>query len=309
MAKKVNEEQVFVPATEEHAETESVPVKPVETQYNRYNMTLPRSFSIYNEEGSVIYRGEVESVATSLKREVFEQTSENEKKEEPVVVEEETSKKKEKKSQKKEEKTYEKIAGTYDKKRAFFLVVPMILFAVILAAAILGAFDTKALAYVSGSKHVWAVDTHFGLLDPAIGFLTNTFDKLTVLEPATSFFKTFDVQSTTAFAVQGYVLVATTVIYMVFALIGLISSICGLASKRKENGAYKKTKLGFLSIVMFVCAIGILLCTALCAGVNIKDILTCFTGDGFTFGYGAYALIGIPVLTFICTLFSFRKVK
>lgn len=299
MAKNMNDEQI-VATTQEGAipAAEAVPVKPAETQYNRYNMALPRSFSIYNEEGSVIYRGEVESVVSQLKREVFEKPYEKEEK--PAVEEEQkTETKKGKKA---------KETKAYDKKRSVFLIVPMVLFAVILAAAVLGAFDTKALAYVAGSKHVWAGETYFGLLDPALGFLKNTFEQLNFLAPATWFFNTFDMSEASAFKAEGYVLIATTLIYMVFAIEGLIITICGLAGKKKENG-YRKAKLGFLSIVMFVCAIGMILCVGLLSGVAITDFLTCFSGEGFTFGYASYALLAIPVLTFVCSCVAYRRVK
>lgn len=302
MAKNLNDEQI-VATTQDSATpaAETVPVKPDETQYNRYNMALPRSFSIYNEEGSVIYRGEVENVVSQLKREVFGKPYEKQEEEKPVVEEKVEDKPAKKEKSKKEVKVY-------DKKRSFFLIVPMVLFAVVLAAAVLGAFDTKALAYVAGSKHVWAGETYFGLLDPALGFLQNSFAPLNFLAPATTFFNTFDMLGTTAFKAEGYVLVATTLIYMIFALEGLIVAICGLAGKKKEIG-YRKAKLGFLSIVMFVCAIGMLLCTGLVAGVEIKDFATCFTGEGFTFGYAAYALLAIPVLTFLCSCAAYRRVK
>lgn len=305
MAKNLNDEEVVATTQEQDATVspaEAVPVKPEETQYNRYNMALPRSFSIYNEDGSVIYRGEVESVAEQLKQEVFGRRTEpvQKKEEEVVPVEKPESVKKETGKEK----------AIYDKKRGFFLFLPMLLFAIILAAAVLGAFDTIATQYVAGSKRFWVNETYFGLLDPALGYLKNVFaGKLDILAPATSFFSEFKISDTTAFKVEGYVLLATTVIYMILAIEGLIVSICGLAGKKKENG-YRKAKLGFMSIVMFVCAIGMIICTAFLAGVDIKDFLNCFTAkDGFAFGYGIYALVAIPVLTFICSCVAYRKVK
>lgn len=273
---------------------DGVPVKPADAQYNRYNMALPQSFSIYNDEGSVLYRGEVEQMANQLRAEIFgiePAVAEPVKAEEAPVMQ------------------AEKAGKAYDKKRVFFFILPLVLSLAMIAVFVVGLFLPAALPYVSIYKDVHAITTDITALDPAIGFVTTQFE-LTLEGLPTEFVKLYPATEDTMYVVGGYALSVATVLYAVFTLVTLIVSIVGLAGKKREDGTYKKVKLGFVSIVCFLCALIVAAGGLLMTGAQASDILGFFTGEyALTFGYGLIAMVAVPVIVFICTCLTYRKKK
>lgn len=275
---------------------EKVPVRPAENQYNRYNMTLPQSFSVYNDEGSVVYRGEVEQMANLLRAELF--GIEPSEVAAPVKEEKAETEKKKKK------------VRSYTKKRGFFLVLPVILAVVVLAVAVCGLFDTPITEYISIYNHTYVVKTDFPLLDPVISFIGETFGVDTGALP-TAFGESF-VSGGEDFGAQlvKYALPVAIVVYLVFALIMLIVAIVGLAGKKREDGTYNKARLGFLSIIMFLCSLIIAVCGLSASGTEISALLEVLSGkNDFGIGYAMYVLIAVPVITFICTCLAYGKDK
>lgn len=270
--------------------SENVPVKSSETQYNRYNMTLPQSFSVYNDEGSIIYRGEVEQIAQQLRAEIlgFGQGVKAEPVVEPVAP-----------------------AKGYTKKRGFFLVLPLILVALVIAVAVVGLFKTSFNGYIALYGYEYAVQKDIVLLDPVFSFLKQAFkidlgsmpvEFALVSKPVT--------EGNVVGAVAKYALPISIVLYVLFALIALITSIAGLAGKRREDGTYRKARLGFISIVMFLCALIIGCGGILLTGGKIGDVVPFITGKGMLYaGYVYYAILAIPVVTFICTCCAYGKGK
>jgi hypothetical protein len=150
---------------------------------------------------------------------------------------------------------------------------------------------------------------YISALDPVFSFLNGKFS-LGLTEVPTIFGKCFTASSDTASMIAYYALPISIVVYVLFALIMLISSIIGLASKRAADGSYKKVRLGFLSVVMFLCALLAAVCGMIITGGTIKELLAFISGSAkFSAGYGLYAMAVAPILTFICTLFTYKKNK
>ena len=281
---------------------EKVPVRPAENQYNRYNMTLPQSFSVYNDEGSVVYRGEVEQMANILRAELFGI--------EPSEAVAPAKAEPERKPAEKTEKKKRKSVRAYTKKRGFFLVLPIILAIVVLAVAVCGVFDVSFGEYISIYNYSYVVKTDFPMIDPVISFLNQTFGVDTGSLPA-EFGKYFTFDGTdflSSFA--GYALPLAIVLYLLFALIMLIVAIVGLAGKKREDGTYAKARLGFLSIIMLLCALITAVCGLYASGTAVEDLLGFVIGkNDFAAGYGLFAMIAIPIVTFICTCLAYGREK
>lgn len=264
--------------------SDNVPIEPVESQFNRYNMTLPQSFSVYNNEGNVLYRGEVEQVANQLRAELFGI--------EPPVVE-------------------KPIVLGYTKKRSFFLIVPLILTALILAVAIVGLFKTSINGYVALYGYEYAVTKDVVLLDPLFSFLQSQFKLDLGNFPAEFATLAKPVEDGNVMgAIAKYALPVSIVLYVVFALIALITAIVGLAGRKQPNGTYKRAKFGFLSIVMFVCALLMAVAGVYATGGKIGDVANFITRANPLFaGIGYYAFLAIPVILFVCTCLAYGKTK
>lgn len=262
-----------------------LPVEPTVEQYNRYNMLLPESFSIYNDEGSIIYRGDVEKAANQLRAEVFGVGPVEEVVEQPKV----------------------KAAKRYDKKRGFFLFLPMLLALIALAAAVLGVLNIESIKeYITIYNYKEAGIT---MLDPACGFIESLIDGLDMGVP-TVFADTFVVGDELLDTIAYYAMTIASVLYVIFALIMVIVAIAGLAGKKNEEGFYRKAKLGFLSIVMLLCSLIIAVGGVILATGDIGGIVDFIIGNGdFTAGYVLYGIIAIPVVTFICTCCAYRRYK
>ncbi len=279
-----------------------VPVRPAENQYNRYNMTLPRSFSVYNDEGSVLYRGEVEKIANKLRAEIFGEERPTIK-EEPVIEEVEKGKK-----AKREKRA--KVEKVCVKKRAFFFIVPLILALAVLAIAITGFFDVSNAKYLSIYNYKYVTERSFAMLDPVLSFVSVKFGAELGSINA-EFFKVFTM-STGDFlsAFVGYALPISIALYAIFAIVTLIVSIVGLVGKKRADGTYARAKLGFLSIVMFICSLIAAISGLYVSGGKIKDFVGFIGGTAdFSAGYMLYAMIAVPVVTFICTCLAYKKEK
>lgn len=276
-----------------------VPVRLSENQYNRYNMTLPQSFSVYNDEGSVIYRGEVEQMANRLRAELFgiEPT------EAPSYDFPETAEKPQKVQK-------PSRINAYTKKRTLFLVIPIILVVAILFFAVCGLFAVPFKSVISIYNYNYVVETNFPMTDPFISFLSEKFGIETGSIPAEfgKCFELFGEDFLSSFA--GYIVPVAIALYIVFALIMLIAAIAGVAGKKREDGTYAKARLGFLSIIMFLCSLIVLVGGLAISGTQASEIGGFFTGSGdFTAGYGLYLMIIVPVITFICTCVAYGKDK
>ena len=268
----------------------NITIEPNADQYNRYNITLPKSFSVYNDEGSVIYKGEVEKAANQLRAEIFGTGPVDEIEE---VCEQPETKKKSK-------------AKLYDKKRGLFLFIPFILALVILAAAVVGVFNVKEInEYVSMYEYK---ETGITILDPLFSFLKGKIDGFDLKVPTE--FAVFKTGEEFADVFAAYALPIAIVLYALFMLFIFIVSIAGLAGKKNKDGFYRKAKLGYLSIVAFLCSLLIMVCGIYVSGGSIAQIVDFVTGKAdFSIGYAMYALIAVPIITLICSCCAYRKYK
>lgn len=268
----------------------NIAIEPNADQYNRYNITLPKSFSVYNDEGSIIYRGDVEKTANQLRAEIFGIGPVDE-------VEEVCEQPKEKKKVK---------TKLYDKKRGFFLFVPFILTLVVLAAVVVGVFNVKGInEYVSMYEYK---ETGIAILDPVFSFLKDKIDGFNLNVPTE--FSVFETGKEFADVFCSYALIIGIVLYALFTLFAFIVSIAGLTGRKNKDGFYRKAKLGYLSIVAFLCSLLILICGIYVSGGSIAQIVDFVTGKAdFSVGYAMYAMVAVPIITLICSCCAYRKYK
>lgn len=267
-----------------------VPVSSVDTQYD-YNVTSLKSFSIYNTEGGALYRGEVESIAKQLRAEIFGVET-NACYEVPV-------------EQPVEEVKSKKGSKVYDKKRVFFFVLTMLFSLAIIAVAVISIFINDIDAYISIYNYKESVIV---MLDPIFSFLSSTFG-ITISGMPMLISESFTAGTDIASVIASYALPIATVLYLVCTLAIFIASIVGMA-KGKKDGYYKKVKLGFASIVCILCALIMGVSMMIVGGVSFDSILDFVMGQGeLSVGYGWYGLVGLPVLTIICSLLTYRRAK
>ena len=91
----------------------------------------------------------------------------------------------------------------------------------------------------------------------------------------------------------GYAIAAFSVLYVLLSLIAVITSVCALCAKRKEDGTYKKIGFGWISIAQVACALGIVICAL------IGDLKPVYTGCVF--------VTIVPLLTLDFSILSYKK--
>jgi hypothetical protein len=112
-------------------------------------------------------------------------------------------------------------------------------------------------------------------------------------------------------AVPVYAVSAAVLLSLLFALAEFIKSMCALCSGKKDDGYYKKFRFGYISVVMFLCGVTATVGGIYVGGLSIADVLS-FIKPGatdFGAGYALYAMLGVPVITFICACCSYKKEK
>lgn len=107
-----------------------------------------------------------------------------------------------------------------------------------------------------------------------------------------------------------WALPAAIVVYVVLTIVLLFVAIAGAARKKDANGTYKKVKMGFMSILNFVCALVIAASGLYLTATPATETIGFFTMSGaFAAGIGYFVLLAVPVLTFVCGCASFGKRK
>lgn len=284
----------------------------IENDTGRYGVSPTRSFSVYNDEGSVLYRGEVETIASQLRAELFGIRESDEQNDYDTGVSAKSSKKViANREVKQKEKASKGVAKkVYVKKRAFFLVLTAILSLVILAVAVVGIFDltvsdTAINEYISIYNYKTSENVAIDMLDPVLGFIQSTFKLDLGME--SDFTANFTVGEETKDVIANYALPIALVVYVIFYLATFIASIAGACGKKGANG-YKKVKLGFVSIIAFLCSLIVIVAGMMMAGLSFDGILDFIMGKGnFSIGYGLYAMVAVPIITFICSCCSYKK--
>lgn len=214
----------------------------------------------------------------------------------------------------KKQKKAKRAPALYVKKRAFPLVLIAILTAVVIAVGVLGFLN---IDNISGYASIYSVPQKDGttisvpLTDPIIGMIKSFVN----LDTESYFFaeymdgrlESMDVLT----KISVYAIPVAALIIVLFAVIGFIKAIAALCAKRKSNGYYGKFKFGFLSVASFLSAVILFFGGLYVSGISLESALDfiLFKSDTMQAGYGLYALVIIPIITFILTCTCYKKQK
>ena len=186
---------------------------------------------------------------------------------------------------------------------------------VVLAVALLSFFnidtvDNYVAVYVKKGV-TEETNINIGLLDPVFGIVK----KLAKVDVDSFYFDSYisnmSAETDIMTKISLYAVPVAALLIIVCALIGFFKSIVALISKRYTNGLYKKYKFGFLSLVMLLSALILLIGGMFASGAEITVILDFILGktDALYAGYGLYALVVLPLITFILSCVSYKKAK
>lgn len=224
---------------------------------------------------------------------------------------------KKKGNQKKEASYTNKVikGANYSKKRGIAHILIAIFMLVVLAVALLSFFnidtvDNYVAVYVKKGV-TEETNINIGLIDPVFGIVK----KLAKVDVDSFYFDSYisnmSAETDIMTKISLYAVPVAALLIIVCALIGFFKSIVALISKRYTNGLYKKYKFGFLSLVMLLSALILLIGGMFASGAEITVILDFILGktDALYAGYGLYALVVLPLITFILSCVSYKKAK
>lgn len=203
----------------------------------------------------------------------------------------------------------------YAKKRGIVLVVIALLMFVVIAVAAVGAIgitgvDGFVASYIIPGATEDA-NINIGVIDPVLGTIkdlakvnldSNFYDCFLASKPANASIIT---------KIAVYAVPAAALLIILFALIGFIKAIVALFAKKTLSGYIKKRGFGFISIIMFLCGLIMAIGGIYIANIDIAKALDFITQKSTVMnaGFGLYALIALPIITFICSCVSYKKVK
>lgn len=206
-----------------------------------------------------------------------------------------------------------KESKLYTKKRGVALVVIAIFMFVVIAATALGVvsiggIDNFVAAYtVPGTAE--GEDINISIADPMLGLIKD----LTKVEFDSNYFATFlAVKTANADIITKialYAVPAAALIIIVLAVIGFVKALAAIFAKKTLSGKIKKSGFGLISIIMFVSALIMLVGGVFVANIEIASALEFLTQKSavMNVGFGLYALVAIPIITFICSCVSYKK--
>lgn len=208
-----------------------------------------------------------------------------------------------------------KAKKLYEKKRGVALFIVALFMLVVILAAALGVVNLLNLdAYVAAyiQPGVQAEDNvNISIIDPILG----TIKDLAKVNLDSNFYKSYladntaDADVITKIAL--YAVPVAALLIIVFAFIGFIKAIVALFAKKTLSGQVKKYGFGFISIVMFLCALIMAAGGIYVAEIEITKALDYLIGKStvLNVGYGMYAMIAIPIITFVCSCCAYKKAK
>lgn len=203
----------------------------------------------------------------------------------------------------------------YEKKRGVALFIVALFMLVVILASALGVVNLLNLdAYVAAyiQPGIQAEDNvNISIIDPILG----TIKDLAKVNLDSNFYKSYladntaDADVITKIAL--YAVPVAALLIIVFAFIGFIKAIVALFAKKTLSGQVKKYGFGFISIVMFLCALIMAAGGIYVAEIEITKALDYLIGKSTVLnaGYGMYALIAIPIITFVCSCCAYKKAK
>ncbi len=211
----------------------------------------------------------------------------------------------------------ERAAATDGKKRAYvnkrtFAVILITLLLLVMAAiCAIGLFELSFSDYTA----VFVVPQNHGEDEyvTMTSLVQGLFDDYDFHNVSDYFKSVFNEKTENASAMEKIALYAAPVacvILFVITVFGFLKSLVSLFRGAK-NGAYHKYKFGFISILTLLCSAVIIFGGMYIFGMTADAIGDFFMGTSTVLNasYGAYAILVIPVLTFILSCVSYKKEK
>lgn len=202
--------------------------------------------------------------------------------------------------------------GTVYKRRKGFLALVAIFMLVIIAIAALGYLGTIVPEYVSAFVKPGEEVAHLGLTDPVLGALTK-FAKMDMTSQFyTDCLAPIDGDTKIASLIAFYGMPIAIALALIFALIIFIVAIVAIAKKGVSKGyVARKCNIGFLSLLVFLLSLFVAAAAIIWNGAALSASLDFFTGKATNVyaGYGLLGLMGVSLLSFICNLFAYKKVR
>lgn len=203
-------------------------------------------------------------------------------------------------------------SGITYRRRKGFLGIIAIFMVVILAIAALGYFNVLP-EYVSAFvKEDGGAVEYVDATDPVLGalvkFVDMDFSSIFYDEALADVENADNIGATIAF----YGMPIAMALALILALIILITALVAMGKRALSKGyVAKKTKFGFLSILLFVLTLFVAAAGIVWNGAGLNEIVEFFTGDSsyIQAGYGLYGLVGLSLLSLLCNLCAFKKVK
>ncbi|MBR1747516.1 MAG: hypothetical protein IJ735_04820 [Clostridia bacterium] len=216
------------------------------------------------------------------------------------------------------------------KKRGFFLFLIMLIMLLTVAIAVtyflnIATIDQYVSLYkIPDGKEIEVVDeeteevtteivdAYVALTDAPVGMVKNFVSDLSLESEYYNNFidgKLDDAEAMKKIAV--FAVPVAAVVIIVCAVIGLIKALVALFSRKKSDGYYKKVRFGFLAILMFLCGLVLAVGGLYVSGLGFEGAIDFLTlkSEVMQAGYGLYAMIGLPILTFIFTCVAYKKIK
>jgi hypothetical protein len=206
--------------------------------------------------------------------------------------------------------------ANYSKKRGLVLFLITLFMLVIIAISVLNVFNIEGIAEYSTTYIkpgvTEASDVNIGLLDPVYGLVKSIIPSLELDSVyLDNYLSNITTETNLITKISLYAVPAAAIIIMLCAVIGFLKGIGAMLAKKRANGLYKKSKFGFLSIIIFLCGAIILIGGIFVSGTEINAALDFIMQKTTALyaGYGLYALIVLPILTLILSGISYKKVK
>lgn len=214
----------------------------------------------------------------------------------------------------KRNKKSKKAPALYVRKRTGALAVIFIVMLLLIAINVVGYLNIEN---VSGYVAIYNIvdgdnNIRVSALDPTIAIVR----ALTKNEAVESVYFTYFIDGNLDNAdfltkVSVFAVPVASLIIVLFAVIGLIKALVAMCSKRKENGCFAKYKFGFLSVAMLLCGAITFFGGLYVAGIKLTDALEfiTFKSTVMNAGYGLYAIIVLPIISWIMTCIAYKKQK
>ncbi len=206
----------------------------------------------------------------------------------------------------------------YTKKRKLFVLLTLVLMVCVLAVVVIGQLDnfninSDWLKDINKYISISMIDGEYvDIIDTITAFVNKTFDKVILESPLDNVFAVTDSNTANGICVN-YLLPLASVVYLVFAFVGVIVALRSLFSRRKK-GVYKRIGVRFISLVMLVSALIIASVMSIVSGMDILDYVMLkgisLNGSIITqMGILMYIFVAVPVVTFLLSCVSYKKAK